>query len=67
MKHGDDSVTVSAKNRISLYKSAGEPVSRILRPVLQARKLLVLFTHEVSRLSVLAMLEDLIAHFLHTF
>jgi hypothetical protein len=30
MKLGDDVVTVSVKNHISLYKSADEPVSRIL-------------------------------------
>jgi hypothetical protein len=31
MKLRDDLVTVNAKNRISLYKSADEPVSRNLQ------------------------------------
>ncbi len=66
MIFGDDLVTVSEINRISLYKSADEPVSRIPRPVLQARKLRILFNREVSILSVLAMLDDFIARFLHT-
>jgi hypothetical protein len=64
MKLGDDLVTVSVKNRINLYKSAGEPVRRILRAILKTRNLLIHFLGDLSMKSTLATTRGFLSHFL---
>src|SRR6516164_7235305 len=49
------------------HLDAGEPVSRILQDRLPARKLLILLARGVSKMSVLSLMAEFVARFLHVF